>query len=84
MKITYDTTEIKLTPRFKRALIELMEAECEMMRKNFPEDEDDWTAGECRITDLSYNSGLGFTYYGDRDRPKGRRFRIITGEDLWK
>jgi len=77
MKAQYDTEEIKITPRFKAALIELMKAECEMLTLNEPDNADCWTWGICEVDDLSRSSGLQFTFGGDEDKAAGARFKVI-------
>lgn len=76
MNAKYDTTTVKVTPRFKRALKELMAAQCEMMAQAEPEYADCWTWGNCKIADLSSMRGLQFTFGGDDDKPKGARFTV--------
>lgn len=71
MKIKYDEeTEIGLTPRFKAALIELMQAEIEMMSKIPGFDPDSWHWGRCEIIDLALHRGLGFDYGSQVDMPR--------------
>jgi len=79
MKALYDTEPITITPRFKAAIIELMKAECEMMRKAEPEHAGCWTWGHCEIVDLSRYDGLRFRFGGDEDKPKGPRFKVSQG-----
>lgn len=67
---------IKLTPHFKRALIEVMRAECEMMIKVDPDLKDVWYWGRCMISDLTYAECLSFEF-GDRDsQPRDGRGRF--------
>lgn len=77
MKALYDTEEIKVTPRFKAALIELMKAQCEMMQENEPDMSECWTWGICEVGDIATARGLQFEFGGDEDKPAGARFRVI-------
>jgi hypothetical protein len=69
MKAKYDLEPIELTDRFVDALKELMEAECEMMQENEPDDKHCWTWGRCTINDLCHRRGLEFEFGGDEDLP---------------
>lgn len=81
MNAKYDTETIKLTPRFIKALEELMAAECEMMAKAEPENAECWTWGKCEVGDLCKQKGLDFTYGGDEDFEGGKRFRVLSAND---
>ena len=76
MKATYDQRDIKVTPRFKNALIELMKAQCEMMAENEPDFAECWTWGRVEIGDIATYQGLSFEFGGDEDKPKGHRFTV--------
>lgn len=78
MNAKYDDTTIRITPRFRKALEELLAAECEMMAKNDPTHADCWTWGRCEIQDLSSERGLCFTFGGDEDKPEGKRFAVTV------
>ena len=69
MKAKYDQEDIEITTRFDNALIELMQAECEMMQQNEPDHADCWTWGRCRVGDLAYLQGLSCSYGGEEDKP---------------
>ena len=78
MTAIYETEQIKITPRFKAALIELMKAECAMMVEHQPDSAELWTWGTCELGDLANNDGLRFYYGGDDDKPKGDRFKVLS------
>lgn len=79
MKARYDDTEITLTPRFTKALEELMAAQCEMMAEAEPEYAHCWTWGRCEVADLCSTRGLRFTFGGDDDtKPAGPRFAVTV------
>lgn len=61
---------IQLTDRYKAALIELAEAEIDMMRKSPGMDTESWTWGEVRVGDLASASSLEIIFGGDEDKPK--------------
>jgi len=84
MKIKYDNyTEITLTSRFEAAIIELMQAETEMMAKVPGFDSDNWYWGRCEIVDLSLQRGLRFDYGSEADMPQDGlgRFAIINSKE---
>lgn len=60
--VHYGSETTQLTPRFVRALKELMAAECEMFSKLYPEDAEDWQGGVCRIGNMGSSSALEFEY----------------------
>lgn len=80
MKTKYAGETITLTPRFIKALKELMKAECEIMAGVGPEHADLWTWGKCDVSDLGMSNYLSFHYGGDEDRPPGPRWqvRVVT------
>lgn len=82
MHAKWDDTTVKLTPRYKRAIEDLMAATCEMMREAEPRYAQYWTWGRCEVTNLARTDGLRFTYGGDADRPKGKRFAVTTRRAL--
>ena len=81
MKAQYDTEEIKITPRFKAALIELMKAKCEMMAINEPDNPYCWTWRICELGDPAKSCGLQFEFGGDENKLKGARFRVIPANN---
>jgi hypothetical protein len=76
MKVKFDNRTIKTTKRFENALIELMQAECEMMGKVKGHNKENWQAGKCEINDMAYSCGLIFTY-GDKNYIKGKNKFIV-------
>ncbi len=79
MKAKYDGELIKITPRFRKALEELMAAECEMMALAEPNLAYCWTWGHCEIKDLASQNGLSFTFGGDGcDRLNRKRFSVTV------
>jgi len=78
MSATYDKQPLKLTADYKRALIEFMKAHCKLMRKHNPRDADCWTWGHVTVGDLAKRrDSLDFEFGGDKDKPKGRRWRVL-------
>lgn len=63
----YDDEQVELTERFVNALIELMQAECEMMAKF--DSAEFWTWGRCTVIDLAISGGTEFSFGGDDDLP---------------
>jgi len=79
MHAKYDDETVRITPRFRKALEELMAAECEMMAKNDPKYADCWTWGHCEIADLCRMDGLRFTFGGDDcERSSRKRFSVTV------
>ena len=80
MKARFDETQITLTPAYKKALIDLMKAECEMMAKNDIDGNEYWYWGRCTIENLSAATGLSFEFGEKSDMPKdGKgRFAILV------
>ncbi len=80
MKAKYDIETIKLTPRFIKAIKELMAAECETMQKNKIMDAEYWTCGRCLVNNLSSSNCLEFTYGGDEDFEGKKRFKVFSAQ----
>lgn len=80
MKAKFDEIQITLTPAYKKALIDLMKAECEMMSKNDIGGKELWYWGRCTINDLADSGGISFEYGEKSYMPKdGKgRFAIIN------
>jgi hypothetical protein len=62
---TYDDDNIIITPRFERAIHELLRAEMDMMRNQITMNAECWTWGACRIS----NGRLIFSYGSNEDKP---------------
>ena len=82
MKTKWEGDEVEVSARFLAAVVELMEAECEMMGTAKGFEMTDWTWGRCRLGDLSTNKSLEFTFGGDEDLPDDGlgRFAVLPGD----
>ena len=71
MKAKWDGKRtVEVTDRYKAALVELVEAEIEMMRRTPGLNKECWTWGEATVGDLALANGLRLTFGGDVEKPK--------------
>ena len=65
--LRYDKKKLKFTKEFILAIEDLLYAEIEMMRKNYPESAEDWHCGGCKISNLDSATSLSFMYGSKAD-----------------
>lgn len=76
MKVVFDEQEFELSESLESALIQVMNAMCNMMRKVEPDNAKCWTWGRCEVSDLCNTAPFNFTYGGDEDMPEDMKFQF--------
>jgi uncharacterized OB-fold protein len=81
--VRYDDERVVLTQRYIDALVELMAAECEMMRAHEPDMAACWVAGMCEIGDLSTIGSVttSFSSAEDKEHDEPEPFAVFVVEE---